>query len=91
MARVFCINWYEDDEACGAKEAGYSLHLSREDATTYTRRHSSPHYGCGQPYCVEVPEAVYEEVRRTSYGVFKSRPRECPYPAVEQDVGRQRK
>jgi hypothetical protein len=86
VARVFCIDWSEDDEACGAREAGWSLHLSREDATTYIRNHSSPHSGHGLPYRVEVPEAVYEEVRRTPYGAFKSSPRECPYPAVEENL-----
>jgi hypothetical protein len=85
VARVFCIDWTEDDEACGAREAGWSLHLSREDAMNYGSNHSSPHYGYSQPYLVEVPAAVYEEVRRTSHGVFKSRPRECPYPAVKDD------
>ncbi len=86
MEQAFCIDWSEDDEACGAREAGWSLHLSREDATTYIRNHSSPHFGHGQVYLVEVPEAVHEEVRRTSYGIFKSRPRECPYPAVKENL-----
>lgn len=85
VARVFCIDWSEDDEACGAREAGWSLHLSRADAAAYVRSHPSPHFGHGRPYRVEIPEAVYEEVRRAPHGVFKSRPRECPYPAVGED------
>lgn len=86
MARVFCIDWSEDDEDWGAREASWSLHLSREDGTTYIRNHSSPDFGYGQPYLVEVPEAVHEEVRRTPYGAFKSSPRECPYPAVAENI-----
>ena len=84
MPRLFCIDWSEDDEAFGAREAGWSLHLSREDAIAYTKTHSTVHFGHGQPYLVEVPEAVYEEVRTAPYGVFKSRPRECPYRVVEE-------
>jgi hypothetical protein len=84
VARVFCIDWSEDGDDCGAREAGWSLHLSPEDGTTYIRNNASPHYGHGQPYRVEVPEVVYEEVRRTPYGAFKSSPRECPYPVVKE-------
>ena len=84
VREVFCINWSEDDEACKAREAGWSLHLSLEDATTYIRNHSSPHFGHGQPYRVEVPEAVYEDVRRTPDGFINSVPHECPYPAVRE-------
>ena len=84
MQPVFCIAWSEDDEACGAREAGWSLHLSHEDARTYLRNRSSPHFGHGEPYQVEVPEAVYEEIRRTPDGAFRSTPRECPYPVVKE-------
>ena len=87
MAKVFCVDWFEDDEACIAKEAGWSLHLSVQDAATYTRDQASAHFGHGQPYGVEVPDEVCEEVRRTTHGVFKSSPRECPYPAVAEGPG----
>ena len=86
MAQVFCIDWSEDDEECGAREAGWSLHLSREDATIYLRNHLSPHFGYSRPHPVEVPEAVYEEVCRTPHGTFKSIPRECPYPTAKEKL-----
>jgi hypothetical protein len=81
MARVFCIDWYEDDAACVAKEAGWSLHLSIQDAAAYLKEQASPHFGHSQPYAVEVPAEICEEVRRSPHGVFKSNPRESPYPA----------
>lgn len=86
MARVLCIDWSEDDELSGAKEAGWSLHLSREDAAEYIRSQMSPHFGHGQPYVVEIPDEVYQEVRNTSTGVFKSSPRDCPYPVVTKHL-----
>lgn len=82
MPRVVCIDWTEDDEACGAREAGWSLHISIEDATRQIRKRVLRHFGHGEPYSVYVPEEVYEEVRRSQGGIFKSLPRECPYARV---------
>lgn len=83
MHTLFCVDWTEDDEACGAKEAGFSLHLTREDAEAFVRANASPAFGQEAPRAVAVPEEVYEAVRRTACGLYAASPRECPYLPAE--------
>lgn len=85
--RVFCIDWCEDDEACGAKEVGWTLHLSVEAAAAYIRKNPSPHYGHDGPFEVDIPLSVYLPLfltnglaRKTPHDDFRTSPRECPYP-----------
>lgn len=84
MPRLFCVHWSEEDEVLGAREVGWSLHLSRTDAAKYVKDHSARFDGCGQPFCVEVPETVFESVRATNNGLFWVTPCECPYPVVHE-------
>lgn len=84
MARAYCIPWSEDDEVLGAREVGWSLHLSRKDAANYVKEHAARYDGYGQPYCVDVPDAVYDSVRASRNGLLWVTPCECPYPIVKE-------
>ena len=81
MPTVFCVDWTEEDEL-GAKEDGWSLHLTREDAEAFIAGFESPHAGHSGPYLIEVPNHVVDELRGTKNGAYHPRPRDCPYPAV---------
>ncbi len=84
MPRVYCVPWSEEDEVLGAREVGWSLHLSRTDAASYVKAKAARFDGCGQPFCVEVPETVYESVRGANNGLFWASPCECPWPVVKE-------
>lgn len=89
MARAVSVDWYEDDELCGAKEAGYSLHLTVEAARAYIRQSGTPHFGHGLavvlnvPSWVSIPSRIHAKLRPGWLGVFKSSPKECPHPPVD--------
>lgn len=84
MARVFCVPWSEDDEALGVREVGWSLHLTRADAAAYVKEHAARYDGHGRAYCVDVPEDVHEEVRRTRNGLLWVTPCGCPFPRAPE-------
>lgn len=91
MARVYCIEWSEDDESGATRNVGWSLHLSRTQAASYARTHE-PRYGRHAPArCVDVPGEVHEAVLATHHGMFWATPMACPFPAVaEPDLERER-
>lgn len=90
MPELLCVDWYEDDDACVAKEAGWSLHLTAQDAALFLQGRASPDLGFGEPRAVEVPDVVFDEVRRSARGVYSSSPRECPYPSAPREGERPR-
>ena len=84
MPRAYCVPWSEEDEALGTREVGWSLHVSRRDAAMYVKEHAARYDGHGQPYCVDVPEPVYDPLRGSRNGLFWVTPCECPYPIVKE-------
>lgn len=90
MARVYCIEWSEEDEAHTPRNVGWSLHLSRNQAFAYTRKHEARYDGHGDARCVEVPIEVLDAVRATREGLFWATPMACPFPiANEADMERE--
>ena len=91
MPKVFCIEWEEPDEIVGSSGDGYSLHLTREQAERFIDGFgaSKPdlnysHFGVptSEPYLVEVPEDLYEEVRQSPCGIRRYQPKIAPFKTV---------
>ncbi len=81
---VYCLEWYEDDDVLGMKEDGFSLHLTKEDADVFAAKHRSYHVVPDPEgaYLVSVARKLYKEVRASSGGIRRSRPREPDFPRV---------
>lgn len=84
MARVYCIEWFDDDEAKGMHVAGWSLHLSRTQAGAYAQTHEARHDRHDPPRVIEVPAEILDAVTATREGMFWATSMNCPFPTVAE-------
>jgi len=83
VGRVYCIEWSDEDEQ-GPRRAGWSLHLSRNDAEAYGRKRAAQYDWHSPPFCVEVPDDVLEALTGSRRDLFWASPTECPFPVVRE-------
>lgn len=78
MVQVVVQRWEESERGWGVRPDGYSVHLTRADCETFITEYwrsmpnqipdeySRPE---GEPYCVDVIEALYDRVKKSKNGV----------------------